>query len=127
MAETIPTGMESPDSSLQSHHGPLSSKGHVLSFQANSEKADREVDFTVKSLQDFPEGGLRAWLTVIGGYASHSLRSWASFLIQYTFRTMVAFCTFRVVQSFGVYQDYYGVGSFLFAGIRPDPILLNSE
>ncbi|PPQ88170.1 hypothetical protein CVT25_005135 [Psilocybe cyanescens] len=36
----------------------------------------------------FPEGGLRAWLTVIGG-------------------TMVTFCTFGVVQSFGVYQDYY--------------------
>jgi len=36
----------------------------------------------------FPEGGLRAWCTVIGG-------------------AMVTFCTFGVVQSFGVYQDYY--------------------
>ncbi|TFY52943.1 hypothetical protein EVG20_g10333, partial [Dentipellis fragilis] len=36
----------------------------------------------------FPEGGLRAWLTVAGG-------------------SMVVFCTFGAVQSFGVYQDYY--------------------
>jgi len=35
-----------------------------------------------------PEGGMQAWLTVLGG-------------------TLVAFCTFGVVQSFGVYQDYY--------------------
>ena len=38
---------------------------------------------------------------------------------------MVAFCTFGVVQSFGVYQDYYGVGShFLFAGTRPNPFMI---
>ncbi|RPD65718.1 MFS general substrate transporter [Lentinus tigrinus ALCF2SS1-7] len=36
----------------------------------------------------FPEGGLAAWLTVIGG-------------------SMVLFCTFGAIQSFGVYQDYY--------------------
>ncbi|KAH7890446.1 MFS general substrate transporter [Phlebopus sp. FC_14] len=36
----------------------------------------------------FPEGGLQAWLTVTGG-------------------SMVLFCTFGAVQSFGVYQDYY--------------------
>ncbi|XP_006456029.1 hypothetical protein AGABI2DRAFT_77443 [Agaricus bisporus var. bisporus H97] len=36
----------------------------------------------------FPEGGTRAWLTVLGGSIS-------------------VFCTFGVVQSFGVYQDYY--------------------
>ncbi|KAJ7907884.1 MFS general substrate transporter [Mycena leptocephala] len=36
----------------------------------------------------FPEGGLRAWLTVAGGW-------------------MVVFCTFGAIQSFGVYQDYY--------------------
>ena len=50
----------------------------------------------------------------------------------YTSRTMVAFCTFGVVQSFGVYQDYYGVSSqFLFAGTWPNPMLcyfiFNSE
>ncbi|TFY75972.1 hypothetical protein EWM64_g8040 [Hericium alpestre] len=36
----------------------------------------------------FPEGGLRGWLTVAGG-------------------SMIVFCTFGAVQSFGVYQDYY--------------------
>lgn len=72
MTETLPTGMESRDSSDQR---PLSSKDRVLTVQANSEKADREVDSTMKDLQDFPEGGMRAWLTVIGGYANHSPRS----------------------------------------------------
>ncbi|KAH8088898.1 MFS general substrate transporter [Cristinia sonorae] len=36
----------------------------------------------------FPEGGLQAWLTVAGA-------------------SMVLFCTFGMVQSFGVFQDYY--------------------
>lgn len=36
----------------------------------------------------FPEGGLQAWQTVLGG-------------------SMILFCTFGVVQSFGVYQAYY--------------------
>ncbi|KAI0087793.1 major facilitator superfamily domain-containing protein [Irpex rosettiformis] len=36
----------------------------------------------------YPEGGLRGWLTVIGG-------------------AMVCMCSFGVVQSFGVFQDYY--------------------
>ncbi|KAG2346560.1 MFS general substrate transporter [Suillus weaverae] len=36
----------------------------------------------------FPEGGLQAWLTVLGG-------------------SMILFCTFGAVQSFGVYQAYY--------------------
>ncbi|KAK7046836.1 MFS general substrate transporter [Favolaschia claudopus] len=40
------------------------------------------------SEETFPEGGLRAWLTVAGGF-------------------MVTFCTFGSMQSFGVYQDYY--------------------
>lgn len=70
MTEILSTGMDSPDSSDQ---GPLSSKGHVLNVQVNSDKADREVDSTMK--QDFPEGGLRAWQTVICGYVSRFLRS----------------------------------------------------
>lgn len=36
----------------------------------------------------FPEGGMQAWLTVLGGW-------------------MAAFCTFGAIQSYGVYQDYY--------------------
>ncbi|KAH0578999.1 hypothetical protein H2248_003174 [Termitomyces sp. 'cryptogamus'] len=42
----------------------------------------------IANSQNIPEGGTRAWLTVLGG-------------------AMVTFCTFGVVQSFGVYQDYY--------------------
>ena len=38
----------------------------------------------------YPEGGLAGWLTVFGG-------------------SMILFCTFGAVQSFGVYQDYYTV------------------
>ncbi|KAK1224677.1 hypothetical protein PQX77_012423 [Marasmius sp. AFHP31] len=37
---------------------------------------------------EFPEGGLQAWLTVLGGW-------------------MVLFCTAGSMQSFGVYQNYY--------------------
>ncbi|TEB29656.1 MFS general substrate transporter, partial [Coprinellus micaceus] len=37
---------------------------------------------------EFSEGGLHGWLSVAGG-------------------AMISFCTFGVVQSFGVYQDYY--------------------
>ncbi|KAF6752787.1 major facilitator superfamily domain-containing protein [Ephemerocybe angulata] len=37
---------------------------------------------------EFSEGGLRGWLSVLGG-------------------AIMSFCTFGVVQSFGVYQDYY--------------------
>ncbi|KAL0570671.1 hypothetical protein V5O48_011295 [Marasmius crinis-equi] len=40
------------------------------------------------STPDFPEGGLQAWLTVLGGW-------------------MVLFCTAGSMQSFGVYQNYY--------------------
>ncbi|KAF8841531.1 MFS general substrate transporter [Paxillus ammoniavirescens] len=36
----------------------------------------------------FPEGGWRAWVTVLGG-------------------SMILFCTFGTVQSFGVYEDFY--------------------
>ncbi|KJA21762.1 hypothetical protein HYPSUDRAFT_41606 [Hypholoma sublateritium FD-334 SS-4] len=57
-------------------------------------KTDVEVTVltTPSAAPDFPEGGLRAWLTVLGG-------------------TMTTFCTFGVVQSFGVYQDYYSRNS----------------
>ncbi|KAF8956576.1 major facilitator superfamily domain-containing protein [Flammula alnicola] len=68
----------------------LSSKENVVTsevIRADS-KEDTEANPTTIPPPDFPEGGLRAWLTVLGG-------------------TMVTFCTFGVVQSFGVYQDYY--------------------
>jgi len=40
------------------------------------------------AITTFPEGGLKGWLTVLGG-------------------SLVLFCTFGMVQSFGVFQDYY--------------------
>lgn len=42
----------------------------------------------------FPEGGVRAWLTVAGG-------------------SMIFMCSFGIVQSFGVFQDYYTVSILL--------------
>ncbi|KAI0273311.1 major facilitator superfamily domain-containing protein [Gloeopeniophorella convolvens] len=53
----------------------------------------KEPDLASKEAQlvlppPFPEGGLKAWLTVVGGSAA-------------------IFCTFGAVQSFGIYQDYY--------------------
>ncbi|KAF8192999.1 major facilitator superfamily domain-containing protein [Pholiota molesta] len=93
-----------PDSPLPSDSSSSSSSEHAHS-QSNikiedeiaveivrtNSKADVEANAQVLKPSippDFPEGGLRAWLTVLGG-------------------TMVTFCTFGVVQSFGVYQDYY--------------------
>ncbi|KAJ8586712.1 MFS general substrate transporter [Rhizopogon salebrosus TDB-379] len=49
---------------------------------------DAEKLSPVPSAPPFPEGGLQAWLTVLGG-------------------SMILFCTFGTVQSFGVYQAYY--------------------
>ncbi|TFK70229.1 MFS general substrate transporter [Pluteus cervinus] len=46
------------------------------------------MDSSTLAASPFPEGGTQAWLTVIGG-------------------SMTTFCTFGVVQSFGVYQDVY--------------------
>ncbi|KAG6890034.1 hypothetical protein C0995_012491 [Termitomyces sp. Mi166 len=52
-------------------------------------RAKEHIESTAQeNSETIPEGGIRAWLTVLGG-------------------TMVTFCTFGVVQSFGVYQDYY--------------------
>ncbi|KAH7922546.1 MFS general substrate transporter [Leucogyrophana mollusca] len=61
---------------------------------ALSKSSSGEVELAVPAVPapqgppQFPEGGLQAWLTVLGG-------------------SMVLFCTFGVVQSFGVYQDFY--------------------
>ncbi|RPD71696.1 MFS general substrate transporter [Lentinus tigrinus ALCF2SS1-7] len=52
------------------------------------EVESQEVHPVPSAAPAFPEGGLAGWLTVIGG-------------------SLVLFCTFGAVQSFGVYQDYY--------------------
>ncbi len=77
-----------------------------------SSKTDVEVAVltTPSAAPDFPEGGLRAWLTVLGGYVPCSFAA-LPLLIKCIVicSTMTTFCTFGVVQSFGVYQDYYAV------------------
>ncbi|KAF9044415.1 MFS general substrate transporter [Panaeolus papilionaceus] len=71
------------------HSRPPSSKEESSEHNAPQPlQPDKEKNQPVATLADFPEGGLRAWLTVLGG-------------------CIVTFCTFGVVQSFGVYQDYY--------------------
>ena len=67
--------------------------------------SDKESAPTVPVPPAFPEGGLKAWLTVLGG-------------------SMVLFCTFGAVQSFGVYQDYYTVCHIL---VRRSTHLTNSQ
>ncbi|PPR07866.1 hypothetical protein CVT24_005603 [Panaeolus cyanescens] len=77
---------------LSSHSGYI----HPHSLSSKDEHSDHDAPRPLHQDNesqpvgpgDFPEGGLRAWLTVLGG-------------------TIVTFCTFGVVQSFGVYQDYY--------------------
>ncbi|KAF4585078.1 hypothetical protein EYR40_001914 [Pleurotus pulmonarius] len=90
----------SPPPHLERDNG-LSSTGSRAPLRAGKESVEVDVGTspstasipTRTQMQNngqptFPEGGLQAWLTVIGG-------------------SMVLFCTFGVVQSFGVYQDYY--------------------
>ncbi|KAF9485166.1 MFS general substrate transporter [Pholiota conissans] len=70
----------------------LKSRSDILDI-ASSSPADDEKLAPQDSSQDFaqdnvPDGGLRAWLTVVG-----------AFLLQ--------FCGFGYTAAFGVYQDYY--------------------
>jgi MFS family permease len=84
LSETSSTG----SCSTHSPPGPISSKENVVDVEKRDAEVADEGGHEAVQLPSFPEGGLRAWLTVLGG-------------------TMVTFCTFGVVQSFGVYQDYY--------------------
>ncbi|KAJ8518626.1 hypothetical protein ONZ45_g4304 [Pleurotus djamor] len=61
---------------------PVSEKDATLQVGSVDEKPPPSA------IPPVPEGGRQAWLSVIGG-------------------SMILFCTFGVVQSFGVYQDYY--------------------
>ncbi|KAF9240049.1 MFS general substrate transporter [Melanogaster broomeanus] len=53
-----------------------------------SNDSDSQPVLALQSPPPFPEGGLQAWATVLGG-------------------SMILFCTFGTVQSFGVYEDFY--------------------
>ncbi|CAL1703585.1 unnamed protein product [Somion occarium] len=57
---------------------------------ASLESNDKEItQVTAVDLEaDIPDGGLQAWLCVLGGW-------------------LISFCTFGYVQSFGVYEDLY--------------------
>ncbi|KAJ7596021.1 major facilitator superfamily domain-containing protein [Mycena floridula] len=70
-------------SSVPSHQSHDSDVLH-----SSSEKTNGQDQGTGKPVDSFEEGGLRGWLAVFGG-------------------ALVTFCTFGVVQSFGVFQDYY--------------------
>ncbi|KAG1744490.1 MFS general substrate transporter [Suillus occidentalis] len=70
------------------------SKSNLALTKSDNSSADAELAAHVEkppqvpAPSPFPEGGLQAWLTVLGG-------------------SMILFCTFGTVQSFGVYQAYY--------------------
>ncbi|KAJ3509211.1 hypothetical protein NLJ89_g5344 [Agrocybe chaxingu] len=85
--ESSPFGTSSRDSSSIAPQGSSASSKENVDTVDKSHGDDTGPPDAVQ-IPDFPEGGWRAWLTVMGG-------------------SMVTFCTFGVVQSFGVYQDYY--------------------
>ncbi|KAI9511091.1 MFS general substrate transporter [Russula earlei] len=60
-----------------------------------------EVAYHLHAREDFPDGGLRAWLVVLGG-------------------SCAAFATFGYVNAFGVFQDYYQ--NTLLKGTSPSTI-----
>lgn len=70
------------------------SKSNLALTKSDNSSADAELAAHAEkppqapAPSPFPEGGLQAWLTVLGG-------------------SMILFCTFGTVQSFGVYQAYY--------------------
>lgn len=73
---------------------------------AVTEVPKSEDDTTTPAIM-YPEGGLRAWLTVLGGYVLIG-DSFNGELNDKSFiSAMVCMCSFGVVQSFGVFQDYY--------------------
>ncbi|KAF7371963.1 MFS general substrate transporter [Mycena venus] len=53
----------------------------------------------------FPEGGRDGWLTVAGGQVCLAAENLV--LLPLLSSSMVTFCTFGAIQSFGIYQDYY--------------------
>ncbi|KAG6833145.1 hypothetical protein H0H87_010859 [Tephrocybe sp. NHM501043] len=81
-----------------SEQGLTSPTNSVASTKEELEVAAGQPSIAHANAPGFPEGGIQAWFTVLGG-------------------TIVTFCTFGVVQSFGVYQDYYTVSSY--ASIPP--------
>lgn len=78
---------ERSESVVHTHSSTSSTVTHSQPVLSNVEKGlpPPQADPTPVA---FPEGGLQGWLTVLGG-------------------ALVCFCGFGVVQSFGVYQDYY--------------------
>lgn len=76
-------------------------------IEAISQNPDAHITQSATTPQ-FPEGGMQAWLTVIGGCV-YDPSTRTDLLQCIKSRSMVTFCTFGVVQSFGVYQDYYTV------------------
>lgn len=64
-----------------------------------------KVNVTVDSFMvDFPEGGFRAWATMIGAWVNKP----TSFPpIDLNCRWNVMFVSFGMTQAFGVFQDYY--------------------
>ncbi|KAF9561240.1 MFS general substrate transporter [Agrocybe pediades] len=94
---SVELSSETSSSNSRSSNSTHSPRDHIVPSKERTvdiEKADKTPAVDVVPVPEatqppaFPEGGLQAWLTVLGG-------------------TMVTFCTFGVVQSFGVYQDYY--------------------
>jgi len=59
----------------------------------------RGEEVTMKVVDEFPEGGLRAWLALAGS-------------------TLVLTCTFSISNSFGTFLNYYKQVSFLFRIFR---------
>ncbi|KAF9527216.1 major facilitator superfamily domain-containing protein [Crepidotus variabilis] len=89
--DEVPPGERSSsiNSSITPDRSDSSAKEHTEELEIGVQQNDtQKAKSWTAQIPTFPEGGLHAWLTVLGG-------------------TMVTFCTFGVVQSFGVYQDYY--------------------
>jgi hypothetical protein len=74
-------------------------RGHSLSLMLEKglngigEVSESNLESRPSPAHTFPEGGWRGWLTVIGG-------------------SMIVFCSFGAVQSYGAFEDFYAVHVF---------------
>lgn len=78
------------------------------------EKAETAEPITLSikappSQHAFPNGGLAAWLNVIGRYAKLILDFFSITNYKIFYSMLICFCSLGFLQSFGVFQDFYTV------------------
>jgi hypothetical protein len=100
----------SPDSK-PSIQPPQDLEHSIQPLESSIQPSEPSVQPSSKPAQEPPEGGLDGWLTVTGGYAQGpTVALLDTFSIVFA-RFLIVFCSGGLVQSYGVFQDYYSVNA----------------